>query len=329
MRTTAEIGVLVLAVMVNSGQVVGSQLTNEKQSAAGQCDKAESIECRAWIEGVVQGNLRSTFPHIRADAVGDVLFLADSDAPERDVMQSQSRDTLVAGVRLNLCRLGFRELQLQSSGATPSVILELNCPVGGNPRSKDFDAPSRLLFGAALRAAAGHRIIRAEDEGLKPLDEKGQEILSFSFPTTIRGYTHGVLADVEVASIGSDSAKLTIFYHKQGGTNVWVPSASFQLRKAQLEARLQQIIDGLDRQRYAVESRYESGGISLHEKLQADAKIENQEYAAKMDKIRQERDARVADLAQMPTSTFPAMVEASDAFFNLVDRNLRALTPSK
>ena len=45
-----------------------------------------------------------------------------------------------------------------------------------------------------------------------------------------------------------------------------------------------------------------------------------------MQEIEQERDAKIADLAGMPTSSFPTMDTASDKFFSLVQQKLQGGT---
>jgi hypothetical protein len=42
-----------------------------------------------------------------------------------------------------------------------------------------------------------------------------------------------------------------------------------------------------------------------------------------VEEIRQEEQAKIADLAGMPTSSFPAMDAAAGKFFKLVEQNLR------
>ena len=74
---------------------------------------------------------------------------------------------------------------------------------------------------------------------------------------------------------------------------------------------------------------YKDGGITLHDKVEKEVEIEKEEYAAKMDELKEEYAARVADEAQMPTSTFPAMGAAANSFLDLVQQNLMTLTRAK
>jgi hypothetical protein len=267
--------------------------------------------------------------------VGDVNYGEMLTAPSVRWTQELVRSRTAVKTQLGRVTLFF----LFVFGASPARAAQanLNLPqhatpessdTSPNPRSKVFAASADLLFKAALRSAARHHIIRTEDNGLKDLDDKGQEILSFGFATRIRGFTHGVIAEVEVTPVDSGSSRLTIFYYRLGRQNAWIPSASLELREAQLEANLQKILDDLDFRRSALEMRYEAGGISLSEKLRQEGAIEDQRFAATRDEIKQKHDAEVADLAQMPTSTFPAMFDAAGSFFDSVDRNLVALKHS-
>lgn len=282
-----------------------------KKAAAATADPAAAARC--WKN---LGIILSNSGHQR-EAIAPLQKASDTDPQD-----TQTRLLLVTAHSATVASTREGD-KVASIGATQAS------GESSNPRSRVFAASADVVFKASLRAAAGHHIMRTEDEGLKQLGDNGQEILNFGFLTTIRGFAHGVIASVKVEPIGSDSSHLTIFFLRQGGTNVWIPSTSFEARKAELEIKLQTIVDALENQKWALQMKFEEGGISLHEKLQKEQEIEDQRHAAKIDEIEQVHDAQVADLAQMPTSTFPAMVAAANSFFDLVDRNLTGSPPPR
>lgn len=69
------------------------------------------------------------------------------------------------------------------------VFLFLLAVVFANPKSTTINAPVDDVFKAAKKAAAGHRIVIPQDEGLKDLTDSGQEIQSFQFTTTLPSVT--------------------------------------------------------------------------------------------------------------------------------------------
>jgi hypothetical protein len=59
------------------------------------------------------------------------------------------------------------------------VFLLLSAVAFANPKSTTFNASTDDVFKAALKAAAGHRIVIPQDNGLKDLTDSGEEVKSF------------------------------------------------------------------------------------------------------------------------------------------------------
>jgi hypothetical protein len=201
------------------------------------------------------------------------------------------------------------------------VFLLLSAVALANPRSRAFNAPAGDVFRAAKKAAAGHRIVIPQDEGLKDLTDSGQEIQSFQFVTTLPGVTFRVIAEISVEPQPDGTTKLGVFFHRD---RPYVPSASLEVREQQLQNQLELKLSALEREKDEYENQYEViHSINLETYVSKQKEIHAREYEAKVQKIDQERDAKLADLAGMPTSSFPTMDASADKFFSLVQQNLQ------
>lgn len=103
-----------------------------------------------------------------------------------------------------------------------------------------------------------------------------------------------------------------------------MPSASYQLREQQLQSQLKRKQSALEEEKDSYKTQYEDDhSIDLQTYISKQKEILNREYEAEVEEIHQERDAKLADLAGMPTSSFSAMDAAADNFFGLVQQNLQ------
>jgi hypothetical protein len=108
-----------------------------------------------------------------------------------------------------------------------------------NPSSRTFNAPPEDALKAAKKAAAGHRIVIPQDEGLKTLTDSGQEIQTFQFTTSLPGVAFRVIEEISIEPQPDGTSKLEVFFHKDRGTIPYVPSTSYQLREQQLQNQLE------------------------------------------------------------------------------------------
>lgn len=203
------------------------------------------------------------------------------------------------------------------------VLLYANL-VFANPHSKTLNASVDDVFKAAQKAAAGHRILILQDEGLKNLTDSGEEIKSFQFATTLPGVTFRVIEEVSVEPLPDGSTKLEIFFHRDRGNAPYVPSAAYEVREQRLQNQLESKVAALEQEKSNYETHYEViHDIDLQTYIAKQKEILTKEHELKLQEIEQERDAKIADLAGMPTSSFSTMDAAADKFFNLVQQKLQ------
>lgn len=194
-----------------------------------------------------------------------------------------------------------------------------------NPRNMKFNATADEVFKAAKKAAAGHRIVFEQDDGLKTLTESGEEVQSFKFATSLPGVTFRVIEVISVEPLPEGASKLEVWFYKDRGSSAYVPSASYELREAQLKQKLQSKMAALEEEKENYETQYEvSHTIDLETYVSKKKEIRHLEADATIEELEQEREAATADLAEMPTSSFPTMDAAADKFFSLVRQNLQA-----
>ncbi len=190
-----------------------------------------------------------------------------------------------------------------------------------NPKNRTVDAPVDDVFKAAKKAAAGHRILIPQDEGLKNLTDSGEEIKSFQFATSLPGVTFRVIQEISVEPLPDGTTKLEVFFHND---RPYVPSASLEVREQQLQNQLERKLSALEQEKDRYETEYEViHSIDLQTYISKQREIAKRELDAKLEEIEQEREAQIADLAGMPTSSFSTMDAAADKFFNLVQQNLK------
>lgn len=193
----------------------------------------------------------------------------------------------------------------------------------GNPKEKAFDAPADDVFKAAKTAAAGHRILIPQDEGLKTLTDSGEEIKTFKFAVSLPGLTLRVIEEISVEPLPDGTSTLKVFFHKDRGALPYVPSASYDLREQQLQNKLERKLSALEAEEEQYRIQYEViHSIDLETYINKKKEITKAEEEAKLEEINQQHDAQIDDLAGIPTSSFSAMDAAADKFFALVQQNL-------
>lgn len=207
------------------------------------------------------------------------------------------------------------------------VFLLLSAVAVANPKSTTFTASADDVFKAAQKAAAGHRIVVPQDEGLKNLTDSGEEIKSFQFATTLPGVTFRVIEEITVEPLPDGTTKLEVFFRKDRGNVPYVESTSYQVREQQLQNQLQIKVGALEAEKDKYETHYEViHDIDLQTYIEKQKEILAKEHELKVQEIEQERDAKIADLAGMPTSSFPTMDTAADKFFSLLQQKLQGGT---
>jgi hypothetical protein len=200
------------------------------------------------------------------------------------------------------------------------VFLLLSAVAFANPKSITFNASSDDVFKAAQKAAAGRRIIPPKDEGLKNLTDSGEEIKSFTFATSLPGVTFRVVEEISVEPLPDGTTKLEVFFHND---RPYVPSSALEVREQQLQNKLDLKLSALEQEKDKNETEYEViHTIDIQTYISRQKDLAKRELDAKLEEIEQERQAKIADLAGMPTSSFSTMDAAADKFFNLVQRNL-------
>jgi hypothetical protein len=202
-----------------------------------------------------------------------------------------------------------------------SLLILLSASLAfANPKSITFNASSDDVFKAAQKAAAGRRIIPPKDEGLKNLTDSGEEIKSFTFATSLPGVTFRVVEEISVEPLTDGTTKLEVFFHND---RPYVPSSALEVREQQLQNKLDLKLSALEQEKDKNETEYEViHTIDIQTYISRQKDVAKRELDAKLEEIEQERQAKIADLAGMPTSSFSTMDAAADKFFNLVQRNL-------
>lgn len=202
-----------------------------------------------------------------------------------------------------------------------SLLILLSASLAfANPKSITFNASSDDVFKAAQKAAAGRRIIPPKDEGLKNLTDSGEEIKSFTFATSLPGVTFRVVEEISVEPLPDGTTKLEVFFHND---RPYVPSSALEVREQQLQNKLDLKLSALEQEKDKNETEYEViHTIDIQTYISRQKDLAKRELDAKLEEIEQERQAKIADLAGMPTSSFSTMDAAADKFFNLVQRNL-------
>jgi hypothetical protein len=209
----------------------------------------------------------------------------------------------------------------------PVFILLCASVVFANPHSRTFTDPVDDVFKAAQKAATGHRIVIPQDEGLKNLTDSGEEIKSFQFATTLPGVTFRVIEEISVEPLPDGSTKLEVFFHRDRGNAPYVPSAAYEVREQQLQNQLESKVAALEQEKSNYETHYEViHDIDLQTYIAKQKEILTKEHELKLQEIEQEHDAKITDLAGMPTSSFSTMDAAADKFFNLVQQKLQGGT---
>jgi hypothetical protein len=197
-----------------------------------------------------------------------------------------------------------------------------------NPKSTTINAPPDDVFKAAKKATAGHHIFVTQDEGLKNLTDSGQEIKSFRFVTSLPGVTFRVIEEISVEPLSGGTSKLEVFFYKDTGSRVYVPSESYEHREAQLKDQLESKLYALAQEKDKYTTQYEVyHTIDLETYVSKAKEILHLELEAKLQEIEQEREAKIADLAAMPTSSFSTMDAAAGKLFGLVQQNLQTGNP--
>jgi hypothetical protein len=212
---------------------------------------------------------------------------------------------------------------LRRCGMCSLLILSASL-VFANPKSTTFNAPVDDVFKAAQKAAAGHRLIPPKDEGLKNLTDSGEEIKSFTFATSLPGVAFRVIEEISVEPLPDGTTKLEVFFHND---RPYIPSSALEVREQQLQNQLELKLSALEQEKDKNETEYEViHTIDIQTYVGRQKDIAKRELDAKLGEIEQERQAKIADLAGMPTSSFSTMDTAADKFFNLVQQKLQGGT---
>jgi hypothetical protein len=162
---------------------------------------------------------------------------------------------------------------------------------------------------------------------LKNLTDSGQEIKSFQFAKTLPGVTFHVIEEISVEPLPDGTTKLEVFFHKDRGNIPYVESTSYQVREQQLQNQLEIKVGALEAEKDKYETHYEViHDIDLQRYIEKQKEILTKERDLKIEEIEQEREAKIADLAAMPTSSFSTMDTAADKFFTLVQQKLQGGT---
>jgi hypothetical protein len=215
-------------------------------------------------------------------------------------------------------------MTLLRSCAMCSLLILSASLVFANPKSTTFNAPVDDVFRAAQKAAAGHRLIPPKDEGLKNLTDSGEEIKSFTFATSLPGVAFRVIEEISVEPLPDGTTKLEVFFHND---RPYVPSSALEVREQQLQNQLELKLSALEQEKDKNETEYEViHTIDIQTYVGRQKDIAKRELDAKLGEIEQERQAKIADLAGMPTSSFSTMDAAADKFFNLVQQKLQGGT---
>jgi hypothetical protein len=204
-----------------------------------------------------------------------------------------------------------------------SLLLLSEVALAANPATKTFGTSVDEVFKAAKKAAAGHRILIPQDEGLKNLTDSGEEIKSFQFAASLLGVTFRVIEEISIEPLPDGTTKLELFVHRDRGSMPYVPSDSLKLRRLQLQNQLERELSQLEQLRDSYRTQYEViHSIDLETYVNKKIEISRREHDLKIEEIDQETAAKIADLAGMPTSSFSTMDAAADKFFGVVQQNL-------
>jgi hypothetical protein len=129
---------------------------------------------------------------------------------------------------------------------------------------------------------------------------------------------------VPITGTLADFATWQVDTGQDRGNIPYVESTSYQVREQQLQNQLETKVAALEAEKDKYETHYEViHDIDLQTYIEKQKEILNKEHELKVQEIEQERDAKIADLAGMPTSSFPTMDAAADKFFTLVQQNLQ------
>lgn len=196
-----------------------------------------------------------------------------------------------------------------------------------NPKSFTFSASVEEVFKASQRAATGHRIVVQQDEGLKDLNDAEEEIRTFRFSTSLQGVAFSVIEEISVEPVPSGT-KVKVFFHRDRGGKPYIPSATYQLREQQLQSQLERRLAALESEKELYRVQYETiHSIDLETYLNKSQEINRKEHDARAEEINHEYDAKIADLAGMPSSSFSTMEAAAEKFFGMVQQNLQGAKP--
>jgi len=181
--------------------------------------------------------------------------------------------------------------------------------------------PGELLR-AAKKAAAGHTIIKLNDESTQVFSDDTQDVLSFAFLTKIEGFAPTIVATVNVTKLEVGRSELELFFHRKGTNTAWIPSTEFETRKLHYETDLQEKLDRIDKARSALEILWEAGRVKHDDYYARQRSLDAEEHNARVSTLDLVHTAKMEDMAQMPRITFDAMDEAAEAYFSLVQKNL-------
>jgi hypothetical protein len=202
------------------------------------------------------------------------------------------------------------------------VVTLCSAQTFANPKSKTFNSPANRVYKAALKAAAGNRLVIDRDEGIKPRNDAGEEIKQFSFFTSLPNIAFRVIADVRVQSLPDGTSKVEVFYHKDRRPNIYVPSEAYESRRQQLQARLETQLSALEQESALYRLQNKAGRIDFETLQDKEKDVRKRAHDAKMEELNQEEEAAMNDLAGLPTSSFTAVDSSAEKYFSSIQRNL-------
>ena len=176
-----------------------------------------------------------------------------------------------------------------------------------------------------ITADKGHAMVSiGAHHGLKQLNDSGQEVKTFLFYTSLPGINFHVIAEVSLQPTSTGGTQLSLFFHRDRGEDGYIPSEDLRLRQMQLKSQLEEKKSQLEMRKQQYKFDYENGKLDLATLIAREKEIIIDEERYEEEEITQEGDAKIADLAGMPTSSFSTMDEAARKYFDLVQRVLTA-----
>ncbi|MFZ0738448.1 MAG: hypothetical protein WBL70_01820, partial [Candidatus Acidiferrales bacterium] len=159
-------------------------------------------------------------------------------------------------------------------------------------------------------------------------DDAGRDVDHFAFTVILSAFPEPVVADVRVYVDSDDGSrsKLRLYFHKLHQAYLDSPSESFQLRKAQLEYRMQTQLTVVEYEQTELEGLYQNGKIDTMTYAQKKIDLIKIKTQIQLEEEKQEWTARLADIAQLPTKIFPSLDDYAQHYIAMVQKHLHEKT---